>query len=160
MYVFVVEPKGRFFKKISQNYEIYLRDEIHLPFMPYYLCRINEEYSMEELKSDINLVTPTNNIRPRLFYYTNGENEYFEEITRQDTLLLKNLSSGLLFCPATNIHVGDIIAFFFFLALKDSYERILKRTLWQPKEIEEMKYILLCFLVKEANQRWVRAKMN
>ncbi len=159
MYVFLIEPKGRFFRKISQRYEPYIEKRIDIPIRPYYFYRINENHTLQDvLISEMLVVDSTT---PWLFKYSNGVDEYSEEVVAESVILLRNLSAPpLLQIQNINLVPGDILAFLFFLGLKDDSGRPLRKSFWDSEEIEYTKKILASFLLERTRGAREKAKRN
>lgn len=67
MYVFVIEPRSKFFRKINEKYEIYIENGIDFSIKPYYLYRINDSYSLQDLEVAEILISKDDFTKPPLF---------------------------------------------------------------------------------------------
>lgn len=160
MYVFVIEPKGRLFEKIKLKYDTYVDGGIYLPFRPYYLYRVNEFFSIQDIRVAEILIPKDDFTQPPLFRYTNEYNEYFEVVTLREVAILRNLLYPCCYIQGTNIPIGSMIAFFFFLALEDSNGRIVKKTVWNIDEMKDIKEVIFTFLMEKLYKLHKRARWN
>ncbi len=161
MYLFVVEAKGRFFKKVKEKYDVYIEGYCSFPKrLPYFLYRINEEDSLREIELSEILVAPHDSIKPYLFRYFNGEQEYVETITSESAIILRRIPSYPTYFKGTNISIGNIVISFFFLALRKKEGDLIKRTIWSDDEREVFKQIIASFLIEKVRENQQKAKMN
>lgn len=150
MHLFLVEPKGKIFKRVAKKYDFENWQEIsYIPDIPYFFYRVNGDVNFGYRNVIVG------NVKPWILKYSNGDGEdYFEEITREGLIHFKGYPcSSVLGIQGTCLCLGDIVAYLIFLGLRHGKTGLVESSVWSPKEIEKMKFKILDFLLEEANQK-------